>query len=416
MSDLPLTILAIFAHPDDEIGAGATLARYSDAGHRIVLACATRGEAATIFCDECATAESLAQVRTAELECACRHIGIGELRWLDWPDGGVKDLPRAAAVGQIVSLIREIQPDVILTHPENGLYPHPDHLAVWELVRAAFDAAADNEYPTEKKLPASLEEAGSFGAPWAGARLFTRAISQSFFDAAPAFAQYRVQLNGQSLPFVPTPDDQIDVTMQVEPWVDRRMAAWDCHRSQHNPNGAFAGVAQNVRRAMAANEQFILVAARIPLPEDVTADLLAGLEHGQPEPIAAPDEVTALCAALVAHRSYLAICGEYANIASEPTLATLARNLTEGHQEAIYLLARALRRAGETPNAVQADHRLMVESRRQADATAKTRFLLTGAQRLVADYQKQAATGSVERAVWEELAMLVQEQSGEIRG
>jgi hypothetical protein len=204
--------------------------------------------------------------------------------------------------------------------------------------------------------------------------------------------------------------------MRVEPWVDRRMAAWDCHRSQHNPNGAFAGVAQDVRRAMAANEQFILVAARVPLPEGVTDDLLAGLERGQPEPVAAPDEVTALRAALVAHRSYLAICGEYANIAAEPTLAALARDLIEGHQEAIYLLARALRRAGETPNAIQAEHRLLVESRRQADAAAKTRFLLTGAQRLVADYQKQAATGSAERAAWEELAMLVQEQSGEIRG
>ena len=40
-------------------------------------------------------ARNLAQVRTGELECACAHIGIRELRWLDWPDGGVKDLPRA---------------------------------------------------------------------------------------------------------------------------------------------------------------------------------------------------------------------------------------------------------------------------------------------------------------------------------
>ena len=47
----PLTILAIFAHPDDEIGVGSTLAYYGEAGVRTVLVCATRGEAATIFCD-----------------------------------------------------------------------------------------------------------------------------------------------------------------------------------------------------------------------------------------------------------------------------------------------------------------------------------------------------------------------------
>ena len=63
----PLTILAIFAHPDDEIGVGSTLACYSDKGVRTVLVCATRGEAATIFCDDCATRENLAEVRTREL-------------------------------------------------------------------------------------------------------------------------------------------------------------------------------------------------------------------------------------------------------------------------------------------------------------------------------------------------------------
>ena len=85
----PLTILAIFAHPDDEIGVGSTLAYYGEAGVRTVLVCATRGEVATIFCDDCATRENLAEVRTRELECACGHLGIGELRWLDWPDGGI---------------------------------------------------------------------------------------------------------------------------------------------------------------------------------------------------------------------------------------------------------------------------------------------------------------------------------------
>ena len=134
----PLTILAIFAHPDDEIGVGSTLAHYTDAGVRTVLVCATRGEVATIFCDDCATRENLAEVRTRELACACAHLGIGELRWLDWPDGGVKDLPRGGAVAQIVRQIREIRPDVIITHPKDGLYPHPDHLAIWELVREAF--------------------------------------------------------------------------------------------------------------------------------------------------------------------------------------------------------------------------------------------------------------------------------------
>ena len=169
----PFTILAIFAHPDDEIGAGSTLACYSDRGVRTILLCATRGEVATIFCDDCATRENLAEVRTRELECACGHIGIRELRWLDWPDGGVKDVARGPAVAELVRQIREIRPDVILTHPEHGLYPHPDHLALWEMVRAAFSAVAD-----EEEYPAA-------GPAWAPARLFTRALPQSIFEVAP---------------------------------------------------------------------------------------------------------------------------------------------------------------------------------------------------------------------------------------
>jgi LmbE family N-acetylglucosaminyl deacetylase len=404
MRETSLTILAIFAHPDDEIGAGATIARYSDAGHRIILVCATRGEAATIFCDGCATRETLAEVRTHELECACRHLGIGELRWLDWPDGGIQDLPRADAIGQIVRLIREIQPDVILTHPETGIYPHPDHLAVWGIVREAFDAAADDEYSMTGQTP------GFRDRPWAAARLFTRVIAQNFFDLAPAFAQYRVQLNGQQLPFIPTPDDQIDVTMQVEPWVERRMAAWDCHRSQHNPDGAFANVPEEVRRALAAHEQFILAAARVPLPEEVHDDLLAGLERGQPEPVIAAESLAALHTALTAQRAYLAVCETYARQAAGPDFKALLQDLAEGHQEAIYALARALRQAGAAAGEVGAAAQIVAEGARQKDTAAKVGFLAAAVKRELAIYQAQAAADPGEAAIWRELTAAVEAQ------
>ena len=149
----------------------------------------------------------------------------------------------------IVRQIREVRPDVILTHPKDGLYPHPDHLAIWEIVREAFTAAAD---------PAAYPDAGP---AWAPARLFTRAISQSYFEAAPGLKEFRVELNGELLPFYGTPDDEIDVTMHVEAYVERRMAAWDCHRSQHNPKGFSSTMPDGMRREMAANEQYVLAAA-----------------------------------------------------------------------------------------------------------------------------------------------------------
>lgn len=407
----PLTILAVFAHPDDEIGVGSTLAHYSDAGARIVLVCATRGEAATIYCDDCATAETLARVRTGELECACRHLGIGELRWLDWPDGGVVRVPRDEAVRRVVQHIRDVRPHVIITHPENGLYPHPDHLAVWEITRAAFTAAADPaEYP-------------GTGPAWAAARLFTRAIAQSFFEAAPGLKEFRVQLNGQELPFFGTPDDQIDVTMHVGPWVARRMAAWECHRSQHNPQGFTSTMPESLRAAMVANEQFVLAAARSPLPDGAADSLFAGLEPGSvapaPEAGSGPQDLAAhvafLRSEIATHRALTDILQAYLRTSPEPKQAQLYRRLADDAQEIIYRLAHALRVAGEPAAAIEADARLRQHGQRQESAPERIAFLRGVTEAAVARYGAQARAATPDqKAVWEELAALAQEQAAAV--
>ena len=407
----PLTILAIFAHPDDEIGSGSTLARYGDAGVRTVLVCATRGEAATIYCDDCALPDTLAVVRTRELECACGHLGIRELRWLDWPDGGVKELPRVEAMGQIVRQIREVKPEIIITHPEHGLYPHPDHLAIWEMVREAFTLAAD---------PAEYPEAGP---AWAAARLFTRAIPQSVFDAAPSFAQYRVQLNGQQLPFVATPDDQVDVSMQVAAWTERRWAAWDCHRSQHNPEGAFSQVPADVRRAMVETEHFVLSASRSPLPEGVTDDLLAGLDPqsamfvpqmGSAAELAA--HIAALRGALAASRAQAEVLLAYLRGSPELKQAQLYRRLGDSTQEIIYRLAHALRVAGEPASTVEADAKLRQRGRYQASGPERIAYLRNLTEGATSRFQAQArrAATSYQKAVWEELVALAQEEAAAV--
>ena len=405
---IPLTILAIFAHPDDEIGVGSTLAYYGEAGVRTVLVCASRGEVATIFCDDCATRENLAEVRTRELACACGHLGIGELRWLDWPDGGIKDLPRPEAVGVIVRQIREVRPDVILTHPKDGLYPHPDHLAIWEIVREAFDAAAD---------PSKYSEAGP---AWAPARLFTRAISQSYFEAAPGLKEFRVELNGELLPFYGTPDDEIDVTMHVEAYVERRMAAWDCHHSQHNPKGFSSTMPDGMRREMAANEQYVLAVASIPLPEGVGDDLLAGLVaaegHVGAESVDADhaaESLAALRAELIAHRSLVDVCMGYQSRSNEPNLTGFVQHLADGEQEIVYLLARALRRAGEPSGTLEADPKLRTRALRYESTPDRVQYLRTLTEQMVVRCQAQLrrADGPDQKAVWEELTALVLAQA-----
>jgi mycothiol S-conjugate amidase len=408
MSEVRTTILAVFAHPDDEVGVGSTLAHYAAAGHRVVLVCASRGEAATIYCDECATQENLAEVRTHELECACEHLGVAELRWLDWPDGDIEALPRDKAVGQVVAVIREVKPRVIITHPENGLYPHPDHLAVWEIVRSAFLAAADPEqYPDA-------------GPEWAADRLFTRAMPQSFFDAAPAFAAYRVQLNGQQLPFLATPDDQIDVVMRVAPCAERRMAAWDCHRSQHTPDSAFSQMPAELRQAMAENEHFVLAAARAPLPDDVDDDLLAGLAAETPQTTAAALDMDTLRGELASRRAYLTVCDGYLKNVIDPRFAEVLQQYVEQEQEIIYLLARALRLAGEPAAEIATDPGPITLGAGLETVGDRQGFLLAGAREALARWKtregaasepaERHALGAEEQAFWRSLRVAAEEQ------
>lgn len=260
---VPLRILAIFAHPDDELGTGGTLAKYAHQGAVITLVCATRGEAATIYCDDCATPATLAAVRTAELECCCRHLGIEHLEWLDWPDGGVQSAPEAMA--QLVPLVRRLRPHVLLTHAHHGGYPHPDHLGVHARVLAAFHAAADPTFSPE------------FGPAWATPKLYVRAIPEAAFDLVPGFRDYRVQLNGQALPFQADPPEHIHCSIDTSAWVDARLAGWQCHRSQHNPNGLFSALPEAVQRLVYSHEHLRLFAHHLPADLPPHDSLEAGL-------------------------------------------------------------------------------------------------------------------------------------------
>lgn len=405
MRDAPMSILAIFAHPDDEIGSGSTLAHYTGSGVLANLVCASRGEAATIYCEDCATRENLAEVRTRELECACRNLGLAELRWLDWPDGGIAALPRYDAIRRVVAVIRQLQPDIIITHPDTGLYPHPDHLAVWEITRQAFDAAADPE------------QYRNVGQPWSTARLYTRVIPQSFFDAAPAFASYRVQLNGEQLPFYATPDAAVDVVMQVACCVDQRQAGWECHRSQHNPEGAFAQMPDDVRRAMWENEHYVLAASRVPLAPGERHDLLAGLDAWTAEPAPVDDYAGTLRANLAVRRAYLEICAEYERTTTQADFKAFLHTLADRQQDFIYLLARTLRRADGKPGEVGTDERVVAQGRACHGARASVQFLLIAAQHAMLRYQELAARAddTQDREDWEELQKLAQDNLKLIR-
>lgn len=154
------TLLAVLAHPDDEsFGPGGTLARYAHEDTAVHIAIATDGVAGSVVEAYKDKREQLAAVREEELEAAVDILG-GSLHNLGYRDSGyindpANEHPQAfiqadetEATGKVVRLIRELQPQVVLTHDETGGYFHPDHIMCWKITTAAFHAAGDpDQYP-----------------------------------------------------------------------------------------------------------------------------------------------------------------------------------------------------------------------------------------------------------------------------
>jgi N-acetyl-1-D-myo-inositol-2-amino-2-deoxy-alpha-D-glucopyranoside deacetylase len=411
--DTQRRILAIFAHPDDELAIGGLLARYAAEGVAVTLACATRGEAATIYSppEYGATPENLAQVRTREMECCCAALGIEDLRWLDWPDGGVAGLDRDQATAQVVGLLRALRPHLLFTHPEHGGYPHPDHIAVHQIVLAAWQAAADPAYRPE------------LGPPWVAAKLYVRVFPASFFESNPAFAQFRVQLNGQQLPFFATPDEEISTTLDVSACAERRTAAWDCHRSQHNPQGMWSEVSDEARHSYISREALQLIAHHLPDAPQPESDLWAGIAPSagtawaEEASAAAADEADApidaasaaagdrLLIALRSRRTYLLIYQDYLKSSPKPDFAELLATLIDHTQELIALLSGALRRIDRSPLRAGLNEKLLGQAGSRKGAAGKLNFIVVGAARNLDWYAQQLAQNDPPaiKAIWQEL-------------
>ncbi len=275
-----LGILASYAHPDDEQGVTGTLRILMDQGARAAILCATRGEVGEIADPSLATPETLGQVREQELRRAAAVVGISEVYFMDYRDSGMdgtaenKD-PRAfvnanedEAVGQIVKVIRQFKPTVIVTFDETGGYGHPDHLAIHRWTTKAFHIAGDSaHYP----------EAGPAFAP---RRLFYASIPRSArLQMAELFKSQglssvfdKLDVNKYGLP-----DELITNRVRVDQYLDLKRKSLEQHQTQLNPNNPFMKMPPEQWNRWRTVETFAF-AAGDPLPPDADpGDLFAGL-------------------------------------------------------------------------------------------------------------------------------------------
>ncbi len=180
-------ILTIGAHAaDQELAAGMILAKCARAGHRVTIFSLTPGEKGHPTLSTAAYAE---QKRREAAECA-RKLGAETIIW-DYRDA---ELPYNEEIClQVCDVIREQQPDVIITHWEHSI--HRDHRQAHRIAMdACFYAALAR---LERARPAHWTRRVYFSENWEDMEGYEPDVYVEI--AEPVFAQYCDALNSFAL-------------------------------------------------------------------------------------------------------------------------------------------------------------------------------------------------------------------------
>ncbi|MHB8512011.1 MAG: PIG-L deacetylase family protein [Actinomycetota bacterium] len=135
-------LLTVWAHPDDETWLAAGLMSQAvEEGRRAYCVTATRGELGSFDEEKWPTA-TMGDVREKELETSLEILGVKEHEWLGYPDAGCQDVDQDEATRRVAKMIREQQPDSVLTFGPDGMTGHADHKAVCAWTTKAFEQEA----------------------------------------------------------------------------------------------------------------------------------------------------------------------------------------------------------------------------------------------------------------------------------
>lgn len=267
-----LTLMAVFAHPDDEaFGTGGTLTKYAAEGCDVYLVTATRGEAGEIAEPDLAIPANLPYVREQELRCACQIYGIHPPRFLDYVDGQLPLVNQGQAVGKLVRFIHELRPQVLITFGPDGIYGHYDHIAVHRWATIAVDLAADPDC-----FPDQLADACQ---PHQVSKVYFRALPEEQVAAMSEGGKpAAVMMDGVPFYFVGRRHDEITTVIDVSYYVEAKLRGIQCHTTQVGRHSPFAETPDEVIcQSWFQTEHFILARSTVGWPEGVETDLFGGL-------------------------------------------------------------------------------------------------------------------------------------------
>ena len=262
-----LRLMTIGAHPDDEtLGFGGVLAEAAARGIETHVLSATLGQRGWTG-DEASNPglEALGRIRERELRDATRALGVTSVTILDHVDGEVADVPAEELVREIATAIRLARPDVVVTFGHDGVYGHPDHIAVSQATSAALLVALD---------PAFDDGAASHAV----AKLYHLATSAAYLELYErAFGDLAMDIDGTVRLSNTWPDWMI--TTRVDARAHWR-TVWDAvqrHRSQLPAYARLAALPEAHHEDMWGLQEYYRAMSRVNGGRAPETDLFEGL-------------------------------------------------------------------------------------------------------------------------------------------
>ena len=295
--------MLVHAHPDDEtIGNGVTMAKYASEGAAVTVVTCTLGEEGEVLVPDLAhlaaeQGDELGQHRLGELKAAMDILGVTDYVRLGG-DGRFRDsgmaynekghaIPRDVlrdgifwttdlleAANELVPLIRDRRPQVLVTYNHNGGYGHPDHIQAHRVAMYATLLAGARGYRHD------------LGEPWTVARVMWNVMSktrmlagiQALRDAGDTETWKGFDAEG-GLASMLAADEDIDVAIDGTPWARQKVDAMRAHATQITPDGPFFAGAKVLGDAQWSQEYYQLVRG-IPFPagDGWAGDLFVGLD------------------------------------------------------------------------------------------------------------------------------------------
>jgi len=229
------SILLVFAHPDDEsFGLAGTILKYTRQDIPVDLICATKGERG-LRLDVPADVDT-GTARESELRCAAAILNIRDIYFLGYIDADLDKAPVNEVTNKVLGIMQKVQPALFITFGLDRVSRHPDHIAIGKAATAAYEKLTSSQ-------PAKL-----------------------YYVTLPA----SLVPNADELGIVTRPDDEVTTTIDITGFLELKIRAVECHRSQQDARQFVQMLRQN-KAAIFAGKEFLYLAN--PTAHDKETDL-----------------------------------------------------------------------------------------------------------------------------------------------